>query len=54
MALNWVSEVPIKAKPTRLMYFLLTHLPPMCDQAHPVQLGQPTLFTDVKTRDSLL
>lgn len=32
-----------------LTYFLPTYLPATCDQAHPVQLGQPTSFTDMKT-----
>ena len=27
---------------------ILTYLLPMCDQAHPVQLGQPSLFTEAK------
>lgn len=29
------------------------YLPPMCDQAHTVQLGQPTLFIEMKTYDLL-
>ena len=31
-----------------LTYFLLMDLPPMCDQAHPMQLEQSILFTEVK------
>ena len=31
-----------------LTYFLLRYLPPMCDQAYSVQLGQPTLYIEVK------
>ena len=32
--------------------FLPTYLPPTCDPAHAVQLGQPASFTEVKTRGS--
>lgn len=35
------------------MYFPPMYLPHKCDQAHPVQLEQLTLFTEVKT-DNLL
>lgn len=36
-----------------LMDFLPTYLPPLCDQAHPVQSGHPTLSTKVKTQGLL-
>ena len=32
-----------------LTYFLPMYLLPTCDQALPVQLGQPSLFTEAKT-----
>lgn len=63
MAVNYVSRWLIKVKPTGLctssiqlevgqayiaIYFLPTYLQPMCDQAHPVQMGQPTLFIELK------
>lgn len=69
MALNKISQMPIKAKLTRLWMFLppltnqgqayiLTNfltacLPPTRDQTYPAQLEQPTLFLEVKTRDIL-
>lgn len=31
------------------MYFLPTYLLPVCDQAHPVELGQTDLFKEVET-----
>lgn len=62
MAASHISLVLIKANPTRpflplsnqrqayiLMYFLSIHLQPMCDQAHPVQLWQPAILTEVQT-----
>ena len=36
-----------------LTYFLPTYFPPTCDGARPVQLGQPTLFTEVKESNLL-
>lgn len=59
MAMNYVSLVLIWQNPQGwltsnetqayiLMYFQPTYRPPMCDQADPMQLGQPTLCTEVK------
>ena len=33
----------------RRIYFLSMCLPPTCDQVHAVELGQASLFTEVKT-----
>lgn len=36
-----------------LAYFLPLYLLPRCDQAHPMSLGQPSLFTEAKTSGSV-
>lgn len=60
-ALNLVSQVPVKVKPTRpytsclrprerayiLTYFLPSCILPTCDQAHPAQVGHTALFIEV-------
>lgn len=42
-----------QGQPYILTYFLPMHLQPRCNQAHPVQLEQPALFTEAKTRGLL-
>ena len=62
MATKYIGQVFIKANPQGYIlpafvqsqaayiptYFRPEYLPPLCDQAPPVQLGQPNLFREVK------
>ena len=62
MASDYISQRLIRVKPQGYVFpafvqseasthpdVLPAYVPPSCDQAHPVQLGQPTLFTEEKT-----
>lgn len=60
MVTNYNSQVFIKAKSIRLFPSCLhpilgkhTYSVPTCDGAHPVQVRQPSLLTEVKTQDLL-